>query len=500
MPDFLRGEANLPLLFVALTTEQNIANLPPILELGDPRRDKVVWLDSPRAARLCWSVGIQQVLEGRGFGCWNNEQLPDAPLQARDVVARLVGKADDAGFCPALIANGGTKLTSIALNVPFEGRAPLPILYTDSEGATLRVLSEGITGPEEALRFEQSNPALEEVLQARGYLVANLGAAREADRPRCIWVNKRWPKAIASLAADDYGVNVDTTRQAHERDNERRSARKCRQARAADETMPFQDIVDAGIPLGEPVRLVGWVKDLCAKSRALSVIGTEQDWPKWLRDRRNSELVAAIASIFNGAQKRAQLARYATDTMGEPSYPRLGPRFELAVARRLVSWLDANGDQVAAVTAWSGVKIAKATDPADIVAELDLLIVLANGVLVCLECKSVLRGSRLELGEDLSLPKDLDARHLNLLVTTTRLAEYAVVAPLYPAFADTEWFHEDQHRLRVELEGNVRYLPFTLPGKAHLARYRARDRRNREADFVCEPFEVHLDSLMAQYR
>lgn len=47
-------------LFVAVATWQNVANLPPILELAKPG-DRVVWLESTQAQQGNWTAGANAV-------------------------------------------------------------------------------------------------------------------------------------------------------------------------------------------------------------------------------------------------------------------------------------------------------------------------------------------------------------------------------------------------------------------------------------------------------
>lgn len=53
-------------LFLALSTRQNLANVPPLLQHMKPC-DKLVWLESERAAANGWTVGAESVLRDRGL-------------------------------------------------------------------------------------------------------------------------------------------------------------------------------------------------------------------------------------------------------------------------------------------------------------------------------------------------------------------------------------------------------------------------------------------------
>ncbi len=104
-------------LFVLVSTGQNVANLPPVLERANPG-DLVLWVESAFAREKKWAVGARRVLAG-----YKLEVLPGSievhDINAPDEVANACRPAVEAwrgkGVRSVLVANGGLKLTPIGL-------------------------------------------------------------------------------------------------------------------------------------------------------------------------------------------------------------------------------------------------------------------------------------------------------------------------------------------------------------------------------------------------
>src|SRR5262249_5667173 len=77
-------------LFVVVSTGQNVANLPPLLEHGEDS-DQVVWVESAGARRAGWSQGARGVLARLGF-----DTLPDIEVAALDDLGDLVEQSQSA--------------------------------------------------------------------------------------------------------------------------------------------------------------------------------------------------------------------------------------------------------------------------------------------------------------------------------------------------------------------------------------------------------------------
>jgi len=107
----------MPNLFIAVATGQNVANLPPILEPGEPG-DRVLWAVSPEAGKRGWAEGASSVLREHGFEVLKWAEVkdinnPHAVLHGLEVPMKHNLNAGDGLL---VVANGGQKLTPIGLS------------------------------------------------------------------------------------------------------------------------------------------------------------------------------------------------------------------------------------------------------------------------------------------------------------------------------------------------------------------------------------------------
>ena len=102
-------------LFVLVSTGQNVANLPPLLEHAQ-QGDRVVWVESaPR--RAGWSRGAKAVLARKRL-----VPLEDIIVEEIDDLGEMVqasrpaiDRAKEEQLTVRVILNGGTKLTPLGL-------------------------------------------------------------------------------------------------------------------------------------------------------------------------------------------------------------------------------------------------------------------------------------------------------------------------------------------------------------------------------------------------
>lgn len=103
-----------PRLFLAVSTGQRVANLPPILECARAERDAVVWLDSELARKSRWSEGASTVLRKRGYQVFatkdvlDEDVLPDVPAEVTQALIRLHLYCSRHGYEPIWVAHGVT--------------------------------------------------------------------------------------------------------------------------------------------------------------------------------------------------------------------------------------------------------------------------------------------------------------------------------------------------------------------------------------------------------
>lgn len=100
MPD----NHSVPCLFIAAATGQNIANVPPILEIGEPGRDMILWVESRQAAAKGFAAGSEAVLRRRGFTMQDRLPVPDEPGGAAEALEAFLGRGRLADAKPVLIA------------------------------------------------------------------------------------------------------------------------------------------------------------------------------------------------------------------------------------------------------------------------------------------------------------------------------------------------------------------------------------------------------------
>ena len=190
------------------------------------------------------------------------------------------------------------------------------------------------------------------------------------------------------------------------------------------------------------------------------VAGRLEGWKRSLpalagSDLRNLSNDGLFSNIYHSTLKLASDAAISRCQSGQSPPTPIGPAFEQGVARRVHSWLEAT-NHPAIHSAWRKVKVAERRESHRATAEFDILLVLKNGVLWHLECKSFIAAN-----------KDLDARLYNLQQAGSQLARMAPCGPLFSGHAGEEWFQSQHDRRRqMEARRHISFIPFTLPGQA----------------------------------
>lgn len=166
---------------------------------------------------------------------------------------------------------------------------------------------------------------------------------------------------------------------------------------------------------------------------------------------------------------------------------RLGPMLENAVGSRVVEWLrNSENHQAIMRSVWQNVKICRLVTPGTVAAEFDVLIVLVNGVLLHVECKT--------FAVDL---KDLDARLFNLHKASSQVAKMAVCGPLFTDCAGECWF-DLVHQTRQRVESmNLPFIPLTIPGQPTC--YSLPISATHSDTYECRSFERSLELFLKPY-
>jgi hypothetical protein len=271
-----------------------------------------------------------------------------------------------------------------------------------------------------------------------------------------------WPGPLADdLAREPYGSDVAYTGELHSQWD------RCGQVSAPGVQPPRYADLSVLVPTG----LLKWKRSLPA-----------------LEGITRRDLVAdgLFSNVYHATLHLARNADVARNRAGQPALTPLGPTFERAVARRVHAWLEAVRHP-AVHAAWRGVKVVSRREPHREMAEFDVLLVLKNGVLWHLECKSFT-----------AKHKDLDARLFNLQQAGSQLARMVLCGPLLVDYVNEPWFAA-QHDLRVSIEArrHLAFIPFTLPGQPD--RYEVEE-AGVIRTFACPSLEDALTQALAVYR
>ncbi|MSR19341.1 MAG: hypothetical protein EXS00_09335 [Phycisphaerales bacterium] len=190
--------------------------------------------------------------------------------------------------------------------------------------------------------------------------------------------------------------------------------------------------------------------------------------------------VGAVRALLERARNKVA-TREAKMAVGKPAPP-IGHDFEHRVADAVVSYIEGSPNKCALASVWWGVKVRHVeAKPSQTDAEWDILLVHRNGVITCLECKTVA-----------ATKKDMDARRAMLSLRTSNLARLVLVIPGYTAFADQEWFK------------NLTVFGSKHPGALRLTRLgeepRFLDRSvSPPTEAIIAPFDRQLDQFFDQY-
>lgn len=469
---FLAG----PQLFVVVSTGQNVANLPPVLEWAEVG-DWVLWVESEVAERGQWSKGAREVLHQRGLRVLKKfirvRQVND-PVQVahacRDFLDGLVPDqiteewpdqhertafreflvlAERGLVRTFLVCNGGNKLTPIGL---LQGCARLrPVaLYGDDSPAVCWSFSEGLEASPFIRSYQRETLDLPDVLTTSGHYLLNQGVAE-----------RFWPGPLPShLAQEQYGKDGEYTRFLHDK----RSAWST--AESSEELPSYQALSE----LLAPERIDQWKRALVPLSGAGKGFG---------------ENVGMLRSLYHATINLAQAGSRAKGRLGmSPPEAKISDAFERAVAARIHTWLNET-NHPAVQSAWRNVEVAREGRK---IAQFDVLLVLKNGILWHLECKSATAGL-----------KDLDARLLNLQQAGSLLARMAVCAPILTQYASERWFEQLQAlRDKIETLSRVPFVPFSLPNQP--SGYSWPDQNGEPLMRECPSFETRLEHFLRPFR
>lgn len=434
-------------LFVLVSTGQRIANLPPVLEHARPG-DHVLWVESDEAARNNWTAAPRDLLERQGLFTVDTLQIhhvndPALLAETLEPFAESVRGQYDATY---LVANGGTKLSPVGLLFGLRALQPR-ILYGDDRPAVYSLYPPGLNGPPQIAPYTRHQLDLPDILRVNDHQFAYNRLPLRI-----------WPDPLPEpYRTERYGSDEEYSYSLH------RDHYLWAHTTPVRERIPFRDL-----------------------GRYLSSNRMEA-WQRTFNLARSYPNPQNLESLYNCTLNLAEEARHAAGrAQVRPPASDLGGPFERAVARRVREWLDARRHP-AVQSAWASVAVARngSTERHD--AEFDVLLVLKNGILIALECKTALASAR-----------DLEVNFHRLQQAASRLARVVIVLPLYTREVNEPWFRQS-YLTRSELvrrfgPGNV--LAFTWPGQPTCYRPPGAEPQPEEE---CPAFETALEALLAPY-
>jgi hypothetical protein len=446
------------LLLIAVATGQAIANLPPIVECAEST-DQVLWLETAEAKQAGYARGSRTVLASRGIRSCEPVFIPDDPAGVCGALANALRPFDAAQWQPVLVGNGGTKPVSGGIGEALRqtrgsrSNRSYATIYGQGDAAEIWVLPQGPASPLYRRRYTRANLRLAEILRCSGHVLCD-----GKDPPKRLWPDG------AEVPAIPYGTDEAATRRLH------REAYRI----AALRTAPQSGLARyAAVAAGNEAALHSWIEQLRQQSDALK------------KGRGSPE------AVFNGAvnlsERAGQDAARKQAGIAERSEP-LGAAFETAVARRVQTWLAKRRDPYPIVECLWGTWLAREQSPTESRAELDIALVLANGVILSLECKTFIE--KLE---------SLNARLLNLHLTTSRLAQMMICWPFYTECVAEEWFAQIYKKIE-EIRPSFRTIGFTLEGQPTDYLVKVLEAGTTTVKTMpCPSFEETLDGIVRRY-
>lgn len=423
--------------YLAISTGQNITNVLPIMDSWEAG-DHLLWLESDEARKQHWSEGALQVLEQRGVTSLERLSFAEQPDSLLRVLQKLFQRMDT-NIPVVWIGNGGTKPQALAVEQALAGWGGKSIYaYSTHRPVRYEAFPEGLAEKPKFLAYQKEPPIqLEELLTISGHVV-------RGDKPP----QQLWPGKAPAETDNGYGSDPAVTFD----DCEQRFSWLQIKRNEADQTRLLLLRMPHLREKNPQLYAQWWNKmrrhwmDLCKR---LKMEGT----PQQQFDPLFNSVIGLAEQAYQQERQNAwrQQATAPQDSGGQ--------LFERAVARRLYAWLEAPGnDAVRRILAgvWANVHIAREKAPGVVAQELDLALLLRNGVLLAIECKA----GQFDI-------KDLDARLLNMQASASLASAMAIAVPAFTDYRNRPGAIEMIRRWkRLQQLPRFRALPFTLPGQS----------------------------------
>lgn len=453
-------------IFVVVSTNQNLANIPPVLECCHPG-DEVVWLESKQAHEGRWSEGTEKVFEKFGLIKRQSVLVDDINdpgqifLALKPVIDSIPGSDD-----LFLVANGGPKFTPLGLISATTGRSA-QLLYGESRTVNYTLMDSSLQKRSLTSAYCKHKLDLVDIL-----LSSNQGLFEHASP--CTWVT---PPVLSAYGNEDLSTTLihDEYHEFFQKNNPDSEPRFDDIEFFVKDNAFFSDAYTTWLRSLSQIVQIGLVA-----SRTLHKRGLDLDKIVNLLKEKKSTVKTVYNSTLRLLEKQKIVCAFRD--VPQPSV-HLGYVFENAVLERVLKLLHDNNHIASIVqSVWTNVKICDLAKSHIVKAEWDVVLVLKNGVLLTIECKSF----------D-AQQKDLDARRLNLLQAGSQ-SELLLCGPVYTNFVDKPWF-ATMHRLKQTV-GPKKFIPFTLPEQP--SQYNFED-DGKICAYECPSFESSLLRILNGY-
>ena len=527
-------------LFVAIVTGQNVSNFPAILECGQAG-DMVLWLESPLLAKTNWREPAERVLQKAGLTMLPPLAVPAEANAAvwQERLRESVAQCRRQQWRPVLVLNGGHKLMALILWEIWRELRP-KLSYNFDRPAALWISESGLEGPCQLIPYSRHRLDLEEVLNLNHYQFHAFPS------PVCLWssykatntpdhlpnseeatslveellaqspLSQPWQPLLKWLSPGQLRQVMPHPWPQSWRNNVKNFAVSRRQTEQLYKNLHYAAIhilrashvvgdrelsyYEEVVRLVEKPRLKKWQQQLWnlipirfrQRRKSTPPIKSSQKPPAQSGtvdsaqpDLSEELLERVFLKVCEQIYVTAEESRLPKSNPGVATTP--GQEFEQAVARRVVKFLENTPAARQVVqSVYSGVKVSRVQEPQTVVAELDVLLVLKNGILIHIECKTGAWDR-----------KDLDARLTNLRRLGSSIAVLAICAPLFTEPESSTLMRAHTTRVQLERIPDIFYLPFTKPGQPR--RYTIPDINGEPQTYEVGTFEEVMSRLLQPY-
>ena len=490
-------------LFLVMVTKYNAVNLPPILTLGESG-DCVAWIVIDQNEYLGREVGANKVLHARGFKTISPLILSKNPLEEtiHTETVRLLGQVEPDQIY--VVSNGFARINPLILlsilDSLTKSNVPTDVIYNKTSKSRL-VISSPSSKESYRINFN-NNLTLEEL-----FCCAD-STMKKPEKSVCFWKKQGRNQTIHGRHYPKEMQDINTIHETSYLKN------------------TFTQLVFFGPKYRELEMLFGIDALVRWKATAMSLFkSTHPDlseiyyatakllcvdrlaprFDQWLTHELHHKSHSAITSFRNQESHESCFEKLYTQVKKALKHTcerrvrkanqvhlntAVGPLFENEVATRVQSWLEIFGEKYAIEEAWLNVTVSK-NGHSNSDAEFDVLLLLAHGAVLHLECKS-----------GVASQKDLDARLSTLRDTTSNNSKMHIVVPCYADFQDELWFKELDNvfwRHFDEIE-RIKLLHYTLKGQKNLSYNRFNKQLKEVYQVHILDFETALQEILTPYQ